>query len=257
MPPAANSTQALQNVQGFQGSMQSPDQIVQGTEQSLGVPQASQAVSGLRQAITNTTNLLNNVAPSVYGRTQNSLVTSAQAGRQIQNEEAPISKTLADQTSKESQASSDLSTLLGRAGTLESLKASGQSEKLANLQQIYQDLYGQEKDKAAADAAAATAAENIREFNVSQATSRSNASTAAGAKTPTAANQLQSSVQSMSSELSSIAGSDGYVSPQNYTKGMQAWTSAGLSPKLYDTYMAVYRDPKNGAYLLSTGKYSG
>lgn len=163
-PPATTSAQALANLQSFQSSEQSPDQILTGQEQQLGIPQAQQQVQGLRGAIQNTTNLLGQVAPSVYGRTQNSLETNAQATRQIGNEEAPISATLDKQNTDYGNQESDLQTLLSRAGTLAGLKAQGQSGQEALLQSIYGDLYGQESD-------AAKLAEQAREANLSASSS--------------------------------------------------------------------------------------
>jgi hypothetical protein len=169
MPPSAPATtsgQALQNLQTAQNSQQTPDQIAQSTDQSLGVNQAQQQVSGLRQAITNTTNLLNGVAPSVQGRTANSLVTSAQAEKQISNEQAPISQELSGQNTNLTNDTSDLNSLLSQASAEDTAKETAQSDTLTNLQNIYSDLYGQEQNAAQAAAAqqaaqAAAAQQNI------------------------------------------------------------------------------------------------
>lgn len=160
------SAQALGNVENFTKSMQSPDQIYGQESQSLGVPGAQQQVSGLRQAITNTTNLLNNVAPSVMGRTQNSLVTAAQAGRQIQNEQAPIQQKLAGLNTSESNAASDLSSLLSRASELSNLKVQGQNDKLTGLKNIYDALFGKEQAAASQKLEAQKLAEQAREFGI-------------------------------------------------------------------------------------------
>lgn len=151
MPPgqATTSGQALTNLQNFQSQMKSPTDILTQQQQQLGIPGQQQQVSGLRQAITNTTNLLNQVAPSVYGRTQNSLVTNAQAGRQIQNEQAPISTELQNQGQQYSGAQSDLDRALQQAAQMSSLQVSGNQQSLDNLKSIYGSLYQQEQDAAA------------------------------------------------------------------------------------------------------------
>lgn len=149
-PQATNSGQALQNLQSFQGQMKSPDQMLSGQEQSLGVPGAQQQVSGLRQAITNTTNLLNNVAPSVEGRTANSLVTSGQQNRMIANEQAPINTQLKQQGQDFSNASSSLDQLLREAGTRASLESAGQTQQLGLLDSVYRDLASREAAQSAA-----------------------------------------------------------------------------------------------------------
>lgn len=199
-PTATTSSQALQNLQSFQSGEQSPDQILSSQEQSLGVPQAQQQVSGLRQAIQNTTNLLNNVAPSVYGRTQNSLETNAQANANIANEQAPISTKLSQQNTDYSNQESDLQNLLSQSGTLAGLKAQGQSGQEALLQGIYQDLYGQESDSA-------KLAEQIRNDNLTASTAANS-----GALSPSLMSLSSgSSTSSPGMKLKGSSGSSGYA----------------------------------------------
>lgn len=182
-PPApTTSDQALSNINQFQQSMQSPAAIYDQNFQQLGGQAAQQQVSGLRQAITNTTNLLNNVPSSVMGRTANSLVTSAQANKQIQNEQAPIAKDLSDQTTKEQMAESDLDKLLAQVGTKTTLAEQGQQNHLNVLKSIYDALFGKEQEATRQREAAAAAdlerqkfAEAIREFNADLALKKSTA----------------------------------------------------------------------------------
>jgi hypothetical protein len=142
---ATTSAQAQQNLQNYSGQMQTPDQLMQQEQNNLGVGQAQQQVSGLRTAITNTTNLLNQVAPSVQGRTANSLVTSAQQTRQIGNEQAPISQQLSQQTQDYNTANANYTDLEGQASTLANADLSSENQQLNNLQNIYSDLYTQEQ----------------------------------------------------------------------------------------------------------------
>lgn len=153
------SQQALTQLQGAQQAQQTPQQLTDAANTQFGVNGAQQQVTGLRSAIQNTTNLLNQVAPGVMGRTGNSLVTSAQANRIIQNEQAPISATLGKQTTDYTNAENDYKDLLGKAESSAQLNAAGQQQKMSYLQQLYSDLYGQEQD-------AAKSAEAQREFNV-------------------------------------------------------------------------------------------
>lgn len=164
--PATTSAQALANLQQYQSTEKAPQDILTSQEQSLGVPAAQQQVQGLRGAIQNTTTLLNNVAPSVYGRTQNSLETNAQANANISNEQAPLSATLSKQNTDYGNQESDLQNLLSQSGTLAGLQQQGQTGQENYLQGIYNDLYGKETDSA-------KLAEQAREANLS-------ASTAAG-----------------------------------------------------------------------------
>lgn len=253
MPPATSADALAQYTSAAQ-SQKSPDQILQETSGALGVPAAQEQVSGLRQAITNTTNLLSNVAPSVYGRTQNSLVTSAQAGRQIENESAPIQSTLSKQGTDLSNDQSNLSGLLSQASTLAGLKQQGQSDKLTSLESIYKALYGQEQDKQAEADKQAAAAEQVREANLSSSSSSGGGGGGSGGSS-SGKLSTQDYAKSMSAQLSTKVGSDGFVSPATYTAGMKAWAAEGLNPADYDKYMAVYRNPSNAHYLLSSGKY--
>lgn len=159
-PPATTSAQALQNLQAYQGQTQSPDQAVTSAQQSLGVPQAQQQVSGLRQAINNTTTLLNGIPSSVQGRTANSLVTSAQANAQIGNAEAPVNDQLNKEQSDYTDANTNYDQLEQQAEAKANAQLTGQQSQMGYLQSIYNDLYGQESD-------AAKLAEQSREANLS------------------------------------------------------------------------------------------
>ena len=202
MPPATTSAQALQNLQNFQSSEKAPQDILTSQEQSLGVPQAQQQVSGLRQAITNSTNLLNSIPSSVYGRTQNSLVTNAQAGAQIANEQAPVNTQLNKEQQDYTGASQDYSNLLGEAGTLAGLTAQGQQNQEGYLKDIYTALYGQEQDKIAQQQAAADLAEKAREANLSASSS---------VLSPSLASILASSAPQPSMKLKGSTGASGYA----------------------------------------------
>lgn len=240
----AQYTQAAQ-------SQESPDQIYSETSGSLGVPQAQQQVSGLRQAITNTTNLLNNVAPSVYGRTQNSLETSAQAGREIQNESAPIQSTLSKQGSDLTNDQSNLSGLLSQASTLAGLKQQGQSDKLTNLEDIYKALYGQEQDKAAAD-------EKAREFNASLTASSSSGGSSGGGgggSAQSAAQAKQQAVSTTYNNLYSMIGGDNHVGPGTWAKALAEWNNEGYSTTDFVKQFQQFINPHTGTYVGFSGKY--
>src|SRR3990167_3358955 len=160
-PQPKTADTALTDVQSYQTGMKQPGAILQEREQALGVPQAQQQVSGLRQAITNTTNLLNQIAPSVQGRTANSLVTSAQAGRMIANEQAPVQADLGRLGQQAGDAQSGLDNLLKQAQGEAGVAIEGQQQNVGNLQQIYQNIFGQQQFS-----------ESMRQFNVKQASDR-------------------------------------------------------------------------------------
>ena len=253
MPPATNSAGALQNLQTAQSSQQTPDQIVQGANTQLGVPQAQAGVSGLRQAIASTTNLLNNVAPSVYGRTGNSLVTDAQAGKIISNEQAPISTNLGKENTDLTNQSADLSSLLSQAGNLESLKTSAQQNNISNLENIYKDMSASEQAQAAQALAAQQRQDQIDQFNQSlgkaSAGGGSASSNAADAKAAAEATQ-QNAVQKITANLAPLTGNkggtargDSYVSPANYAAAAASWAKQGYKMSDFTAYFGYFRNP--------------
>src|SRR3990167_1905021 len=160
-PQGSASDKALKQLQDYIAGQQNPLDILTGRQTALGVPQAQQQVSGLRQAITNTTNLLNQIAPSVQGRTANSLVTSAQAGRMIANEQAPVQADLGRLGQQAGDAQSGLDNLLKQAQGEAGVAIEGQQQNVGNLQQIYQNIFGQQQFS-----------ESMRQFNVKQASDR-------------------------------------------------------------------------------------
>jgi len=164
-----NSAQALSALQAAQASAQDPNSILNAQRQQLGVDNAQQTVTGLRGAINNSTKLLSQVAPSVMGRTGSSLVTNAQASKQIQNEQAPISQRLTQEGTDYNQANSDLQNLQQQAQQAASGIYAGQQDKLSYAQNLYNTLYQQERDAQAARQAEADRQEQIREFNASRA----------------------------------------------------------------------------------------
>ncbi len=168
----ANSQQALAQLQGAQQSAQDPNSILQDQQNQLGVGAARNTVTGLRGAIDSTTRLLQQVAPSVMGRTQGSLVTQAQATRQIGNEQAPLNTALGNNTNQYNEASTNLSDLQNQAQTAASGIYTGQQNKLSYLQNIYNSLFGQEQAQIAQQQEAAKLAEQAREADLTAATSR-------------------------------------------------------------------------------------
>lgn len=271
MPPAAPPTgtadQALGALQAYQAGERSGGDILGIKQQQMGVPGAQQQVSGLRQAITNTTNLLNQVAPSVYGRTQGSLVTDAQATRQIGNEQAPLNTQLNKESQDYTGANADLTMLNSRADQAAQLDMQSQAQRESGLGRIYDALYGREKDSAAAKAAADSLAleqaklnEQVRSNKAGEAiSSRKTGASAADLKYANdLANQqkVQGAVSSMTQALSRATGRDGYVSPNDYNAAKRAWAGQGLDPNAFDQYLAGFRNPGNPYYGV-TNKTSG
>lgn len=184
-PTATNSVDALNNLGNFTANAKSPDQILQEQNQATGVNAAQQTLTGLRGAIANTTNLLQQVAPSIMGRTANSLVTSAQANHQIANEQAPIQQDLSTEGTQYGNATQDYTNATQQAQTAANLEYSGQKDQQSYLQNLYDTLYGKEQD-------AAKMAEQQREFDAQQAAAASfNLDNSPAADTSTASDPTQ------------------------------------------------------------------
>lgn len=162
-----NSQQALSQLQSAQQAAQNPQDFLSQQQNQLGVQGQRDTVQGLRGAITNTTKLLQQVAPSVMGRTGSSLVTNAQANRQISNEQAPIAQNLSNQNQAYGQASQDLSDLENRAQQAAQLAYTGQQDRIGYLQNLYNTIYQREQGEIARQQAEADRQEQIRQFNES------------------------------------------------------------------------------------------
>lgn len=160
------SAEALSNLESYQKTMQTPEQAAQAANRALGVDSAQQNVQGLRGAIQRTSGLLQQVAPSVYGRTGQSLVTSAQASKQIGNEQAPIQQNLQNLGTQYSGASEDYRDLLSKAQSQASNTLQGQQGQMSFLQQIYQNLAQQEEAQRQEAARQAALAEQKRQFDL-------------------------------------------------------------------------------------------
>jgi len=182
----------------------------------FGVPEIRNTVSGLRTAVTNTSNALNAVDPSVTGRTQGSLVTEAQREKQVANERAPIAGQLSDQTHALDQGQQDLTTALGQATTSATNKVNDYNAGRSNLESEYGMAYKTEQDKAAAQLAAQQEAEKVREFNVGQST-----------KAAAPAQIKQQDMATSAQNLQSKVGKDGHVSQETWNRAMADWTAAG------------------------------
>lgn len=160
-----NSAQALSQLQKTQSGAQSAADILNAQKNQFGVQGAQDTVSGLRGAITNTTKLLSQVAPSVMGRTGQSLVTSAQANRQVQNEQQPIAQNLSDQSQQYNTANEDYSKALDQANQAANMQYGDQQNKLSYAQNLYNTLFSREQAAQQAAAQKAQQAESTRQFN--------------------------------------------------------------------------------------------
>lgn len=186
-----------------------------------GVPEIRQNVAGLRTTVANTTSALNNVDPSVTGRTQGSLVTEAQRQRQVANERAPIAQQLQGFNTALGQGEQNLNEANNQATTLATNRVHDWETGRSALQSQYDTAYKAEQDAAQAEAQRQAAAESTRQFNASLAAS--NAKSSGSAKTPSTTDLKQNVLQQMNANK----GTDGYVGNGTFANGLSEWVSAG------------------------------
>lgn len=199
----------------------------------FGVPEIRKTVSGLRSTVANTSAALDNVDPSVTGRTQGSLVTEAQRQKQVVNERAPI----AGQLTKFSGALSDneraLQDALGQATTVASNRVNDYTRGRDALQSQYESAYTREKD-----AAAKAEADRQYQLQVQQARSSSASSSA------TKQADMSSAASKLDSALKTKLGRDGFASPYDYNAAKSAWVQDGFGAAQFDGIFGKYKNPK-------------
>jgi hypothetical protein len=164
----------MSNLQSYTNGMQSPDQAFQAANQQFGVPGLQSRADSLGTAVDNTSRLLSQIAPSVMGRTANSLVDDAQATRMIANESAPLQTQLNQETTDYNKANSNFESAVGQAQNLANANLSYGNQRQSYLQGIYNDYVQQEQQ-------ASQQAEAVREFNLNRQDALSNAARASGA----------------------------------------------------------------------------
>lgn len=239
-----DSNAALATLQQQQASYKDPNAILAEQRNQLGTQNAQNTVTGLRGAIDNTTKLLKQVAPGVMGRTANSLVTSGQANRIIQNESAPIQQSLSDQGEKYNRASEDYNKLESEAERQAAGVADAQANKLSYAQNLYNLLYQREQD-------AATKAFEERKYQdaLKAAASSGGSSGGSGSGRSGGGGVPTAQVAKVEAFLKPQLGKkDNYASPYDYNEAKSAWIQDGYSASQFDGIFGKYKNPKTKGY---------
>lgn len=58
-------------------------------------------------------------------------------------------------------------------------------------------------------------------------------------------------VSMMNEQIKEVVGSDGFVSPDDYTAARNAWIAQGFSPTVFDTKFKGFRNPNNPNYIIN------
>lgn len=185
---ANNSQEALAELQALQNSAQNPLDVYNQQQQAFGVGDVRNRVSSIRNTLLNTENALNQVDPSVTGRTSGSLVTEAQRQRLVNLERQPLAAQYGQQQGALSNEQATLSDLLGQAANQSNLIFQGQQQKISNAKDIYQALTAREAEQrrqAEADRAFALQQQQFEEQKRQALAAASRASYASAAAKPT------------------------------------------------------------------------
>lgn len=168
----ATSQEALAELQKYRSGMQTPEAAMAAARGKYGVDQAKETMTGLRGAIAQTSNLLKNIAPGVMGRTQGSLVSSAQANRMIQNEQAPVQQQLSEQGQNYNLASSDYTDSLAQSSQDANLALGSQKDQLSYLQGVYDNIFRAEESEKARQMELQRIEQQQRQFEAQMALDR-------------------------------------------------------------------------------------
>lgn len=178
---AANSTEALNELQQFQASRANPLDIYNKATTDLGVQDVRGRVGSLRGTLLNTENLLNQVEGSVTGRTQGSLVTEAQRQRLANLERQPLAAQYGQQSKSLANEQASLSDLLNQAQQRSGMEFQGLQAREQSLRDVYNSMFQREQEQRRREEADRAFAEQQRQYNESLRLQREAADRAARA----------------------------------------------------------------------------
>lgn len=168
----ATAADAAAQLDTFNKNRVNPDTALTTAESKYGVGALQGQIDSLRSLSSNLKTGIDNVDPSVTGRTQGSLVTEAQRNAIVNNERQPLVKEFNDVGGQLSDTNSQYQNATGLASNYANSLLSNDSQK-------YNELFGQYTTLAQQEQAAQTAAEQKREFDAQLADSQAARSAAA------------------------------------------------------------------------------
>lgn len=135
MPPS--SAQAYQTLQSFNSKKVDPTTAVSQAEDKYGVRGLGSQLDSLRTLTNNLRTSIENVDPSVTGRTSGSLVTEAQRGKIVNNERAPLLTDYNKVSQDTSEAGSRYSDAQGLASNYANAMLTNQDNEYTRLFSAY------------------------------------------------------------------------------------------------------------------------
>ncbi len=164
MPPS--SQQAYQQLSDFNAKRIAPQQALSDAESRYGVGALDSQLKSLRTLTSNLESSINNVDPSVSGRTQGSLVTEAQRQRIVNSERDPLLKDYSTNMRSYGDVGDQYNRATGMANSYAQSVLGDQDNTYNRLFGQYNSLLEDERSKAAI-------AEQQRQFNAQMAAQRS------------------------------------------------------------------------------------
>lgn len=213
----AFAEQQLADYTNYQKGMSNPLDLYNQQTTNLGVGDVRGRVNSLNTTLLNTENALNQVDPSVTGRTQGSLVTEAQRNRLVNLERQPIAAQYGQQSNQLNTQQANLRDLLGQASNMSNLEMQGQQNKLQALGDIYNKEFTRQQTAEVARLQAEAVAYQkeqdriTRDFNERQLRQQSRASSGGGGGGNTAQSRISGATQNAIAALNYAKQNPGQV----------------------------------------------
>lgn len=182
-----DSATLLGQLQQAQANTSSASDLYNSAVSKYNIPEIRSSVAGLRTTLANTNSAINNVAPSVAARSQGTLVTGGQQNALANLERQPLDRAYAEENTSLTNKNADLTNLLGEAQNEANLGYKSGQDKIANLKDLLTVATNREQAQRDEAYRASQAAENQRQFNVSQANSNARSAASSSAKAAKAA----------------------------------------------------------------------
>jgi hypothetical protein len=251
------------NVENFDSTAKNPLDMYNAALDSLGIGDARTRVTGLRESLLNTENLLRNVEGDVAGRTQESLVTENQKRRLVAMEQQPLAQQADIQGRNLEVALADYKDIMAEGKAKTEMEYEYQRDRRANMMSLLEVAIGEaktaedkrrweaeynrlvQKDREEAERWAKEFDLKQKEFALS-ASRGSGGGGGGGGGTSSADKAAYDRARNETiSFLDKYKGGDGRVSPKTYGDARRAWTAKGQDPALFDSLFSGWANPSH------------
>lgn len=264
----------------FDATAKNPLDMYNAALEKLGIGDARTRVSGLRESLLNTENLIRNVEGDVASRTAESLVSENQKRRLVTMEQQPLAQRAADEGRNLEVALADYKDIMAEGKATTEMEYQYQKDRRAAMMDMLQTAIGQAKNaddrsrwQTEYDRLVAKDAEETRRWNEEMkleqqkfefekseaaaaraAAARSSSSSGSGSsggsstKAPSAAAVKMSVQQKIYDNLRAVKGADNFVSPNSWNAAKHDWVRSGYSSADFDKIFALFKNPTHGGY---------